>query len=642
MADGKARETLRAVFGFDAWREGQEAVVERLLAGRSTLAVFPTGAGKSLCYQLPALLLEGVTLVVSPLIALMKDQLDFLRGRGVAAARLDSSLDLAEYRQVHDDLRGGRLKLLFVAPERLANERFVQTLRGLRLALLAVDEAHCISEWGHNFRPDYLRLAGLAKSLGVERVLALTATATPEVADQIAAAFGIAAGDRIQTEYHRANLHLRVVPCTAERRPAALLELLRSRPPGPAIVYVTLQKTAEEIAAYLAARGFAAEAYHAGLDAEIRTAVQERFMAAADRVVVATIAFGMGIDKRDLRSVLHFNMPKSLENYAQEIGRAGRDGLPAQCDLLAAAADRTVLENFTFGDTPAPAAVEAFVRDVLGRGETFDLSAYECSFEHDLRPLVVDTVLTYLQLDGLIVGAGPFYAELKFQPLVPGKEMIARFDAARQDFLKRVFRQATQGKTWWTLDLAAAAEALNEPRARISAAFNHLEELGLMKTSASGLRQAFRRTDAGTDDLAPALAAIQRRFAEREDRDIARVEQMFELAALDGCRTNFLLRHFGEDRAAPCGHCDHCAGNAAAPLPPAPPANWGAAEAELLADLRAESHPALREPRALAKFLCGLNSPRASRARLGRHSLFGVWSNRPFRAALAFAERPVP
>src|SRR4051794_30296573 len=321
-ASDPTRQVLRDVFGFDDLREGQGAVIRALLAGRSALAIFPTGGGKSLCYQLPALLLDGLTVVVSPLIALMKDQVDFLTRRGVAAARLDSSLGAAEARQVYDDLRGGRLRLLYVAPERLAGERFVQTLAGRPIALLAIDEAHCISEWGHNFRPEYLKLARLATTLGVGRVLALTATATPEVARDIAAAFAIEGRDVIRNDFHRPNLELHVTPCRGAERPELLLDRLESRPPGPTIVYVTLQKTAEELAEALVRAGYEAFAYHAGLDAEVRGRVQDAFMASRSSIVVATIAFGMGIDKADIRVVYHYNLPKGVENYAQEIGRA--------------------------------------------------------------------------------------------------------------------------------------------------------------------------------------------------------------------------------------------------------------------------------------------------------------------------------
>ncbi len=227
-----ALSVLQGTFGFEDFRPGQEQVIDALLAGRSALAVFPTGAGKSLCYQLPALLLDGVTVVVSPLIALMKDQIDFLGGRGVAAARLDSSLSADEARDVAARMRAGTLKLLYVAPERFNNERFLAQLAETRIALFAVDEAHCISEWGHNFRPDYLKLAARARELGAERVLALTATATPTVAADIRAGFGIADADSVVTGFYRPNLTLLTTPVSAAERDAQLVARLRERPPG--------------------------------------------------------------------------------------------------------------------------------------------------------------------------------------------------------------------------------------------------------------------------------------------------------------------------------------------------------------------------------------------------------------------------
>jgi ATP-dependent DNA helicase RecQ len=400
---------MRQVFGFAEFREGQAEVISRLLDGRSALAVFPTAGGKSLCYQLPALMLDGLTVVVSPLIALMKDQIDFLLEHGVPAARLDSSLTRDQALRTYDDLRAGRTRLLYVSPERLGNERFLQQLSRQSISLLAVDEAHCISEWGHNFRPDYLKIAALARQLGVGRVLALTATATPEVAEDVAAAFGIDRADIVHTGFYRSNLNLRVTPCADSDRARVLAARLKSRPPGPTIVYVTLQRTASQIADYLAKCGFSARAYHAGLSAEDRNQIQEAFMAADDMIVVATIAFGMGIDKANIRAVYHFNLPKSLESYMQEVGRAGRDGQPAICEMLACADDVVTLENFTYGDTPEPHTVTALVNELLDQSEEFDVSVYDLAQRHDVRDLVVKTLLTYLELEGVLQSTGSFF-----------------------------------------------------------------------------------------------------------------------------------------------------------------------------------------------------------------------------------------
>jgi ATP-dependent DNA helicase RecQ len=631
------RDVLRATFGFPVFRDGQQEVVDRLLAGKSVLAIFPTGGGKSICYQLPALMLDGLTLVVSPLIALMKDQLDFLKGRNVPAARLDSSMTTDEVRQVYTALRGGTLRLLYVSPERLANERFLQTLRTLRIDLLAVDEAHCISEWGHNFRPDYLKLAALAKDLRVGRVLGLTATAPPAVAGQIAAAFGITADDIVRTGFYRPNLTLHLTPCQPHQADELLVQRLADRPPGATIVYVTLQRTAEDVAKRLSEQGVPAKAYHAGLDGELRHAIQDWFMAAPHAVVVATIAFGMGIDKANIRYVYHYNLPKSLENYAQEVGRAGRDGLPSTCEVFVCPQDRITLENFVYGDTPTLEAVRGVVADVVGRGATFDVSSNELAGEYDVRPLVVETLLTYLDLLGVIAATGPFYTEYKFQPHRTSALILKDFDAKRADFLKRVLSRATKAVKWLTLDVADAAKALGEPRERIVAALNYLEEKGDLTLQVAGARQGYRLVNE-TANVNALVEKLHGRFADRERRDIERLDAVLQLAKHNGCRTRRLATYFGDPPGPDCGHCDWCLGVRPGPLPPVEHRPLGPAERELVRELRADGHAAIAAPRQLARFLCGLASPATTRAKLTKHGEFGRLAGVPFREVLAFVE----
>ncbi len=617
--------------------------MEHLMAGRSAAAVFPTGGGKSLCYQLPALLLEGLTLVVSPLIALMKDQIDQLTRRGIAAARLDSTLDADEYRAIMGRIRSGDLRLLYVAPERFANERFRGSLERVRLALFAVDEAHCISEWGHNFRPDYLKLAGFAERYGAERVLALTATATPRVLDDVCRGFRVDSECAVRTGFHRPNLELVTTPAPATERDGLLIERLRERPAGPTIVYVTLQRTAEQVAELLAGAGFEARAYHAGLKDDLRAEVQDWFLASDVAVVVATIAFGMGIDKPNIRYVYHYNLAKSLENLSQEIGRAGRDGDKAVCESLVCPDDLTVVENFAFGDTPAEGSVRGLLEEVAGlpdrppgggQAEQWDVSLHELSSRHDVRILVVRTLLTYLELEGLLEAGTPTYSSYKFQPLASSAEILAGYRGERRQFLANLFRQANKARKWFTIDLPSAAQNLRAPRTRLVSALDYLAERQQIELKVGGVRHRYRWLKR-PEDLEQLAAELHSRTLDHERREIERLGLVLELVGRDGCQTAYLCEYFGETLGADCGHCGWCLGGGkATELLPRPEATidgdlWRRAE-----EFRAEHPEILAEPRAFTRFLTGLSSPRASRARLGGHPLFGALAHVPFAGVL--------
>ncbi len=635
-----AATLLKTRFGFDAFRPGQERVIETLLAGDSALAVFPTGGGKSLCYQLPALMFEGVTLIVSPLIALMKDQIDALRALGIAAARIDSSLSQRETLTALDALEAGEIKLLYVAPERFNNERFLAQIKRLKISLFAIDEAHCISEWGHNFRPDYLKLADFAHDLKVERVLTLTATAPPSVVKDICAAFAIRPEYAVVTGFYRPNLALHITACAANERDNLLVQRFQSVPPGSAIVYVTLQKTAERVAKILSDNGIAAEAYHAGMETDERTRVQEWWMCGTTNVVVATIAFGMGIDKSDVRTIFHYNLPKSVEGYSQEIGRAGRDDKPSHIEMLACADDVATLENFVYGDTPASSALHSLMTDLREQPETFDVSLYDLSARHDLRPLVLRTALTYLELAGALQQGTPFYAGYDLRPIVPIPQIVAYFGGKAGQFVQRVFDIAKKGRTWYGVNPDTAAETLGEERKRIIRAVEVMEEKGLVEVKASDVRNRFTWLDLTTpaETFAEQLTA---KFQRRETQEIVRLGNVLKLIGRKGCQTNALAAYFGEKRTEPCGHCTYCrtqtpiflTPSAALPLLPA------GLDVEALHVLR-ESHPnALGHSRQLARYLCGLTSPATTRARITRSALFGIWENYRFAEILDWCER---
>ena len=335
---------LQQRFGHDRFLPLQGEVVRNVLAGQDSLVLMPTGGGKSICYQLPAVILDGLTLVVSPLIALMKDQVDALRSRGVRAAFINSTLTQAQVRDVQMDAYHGRLDILYVAPERLVLQRFGDFLHAVNLSLIAIDEAHCISEWGHDFRPDYRNLQALRDQFPNTPLIALTATATERVREDVLHQLKMPSAERFISSFNRPNLTYRIVP--KRRSFQRLVAMLRNLREGSAIIYRFSRKDTEDLASRLSGEGFKALPYHAGLEDDVRRQTQERFISGDVPIIVATIAFGMGIDKPDIRLVVHYDLPKTIEGYYQETGRAGRDGHPSDCVLFFTLADKSKQEYF--------------------------------------------------------------------------------------------------------------------------------------------------------------------------------------------------------------------------------------------------------------------------------------------------------
>jgi len=336
--------TLKKYFGYDKFRPLQKEIISRVLDKDDCVVLMPTGGGKSLCFQLPALMQEGVTIVVSPLISLMKDQVDALRASGVKAALINSSLTAVENSAIMEQVAAGVIKILYISPERLALASFESFLHTLPIALFAIDEAHCISEWGHDFRPDYRSLSRLRQKFPNIPIIALTATATEKVRADIITQLNLPSPKVFTSSFNRANLSYEVLP--KKDSISTILSLLDLYPQGSAIIYCFSRKDTQTLADKINQHGFKADVYHAGLSADARRDNQERFIRDEIQVMVATIAFGMGIDKPDVRLVVHHSLPKSIEGYYQETGRAGRDGLPSRCVLLYSAADTFKHEYF--------------------------------------------------------------------------------------------------------------------------------------------------------------------------------------------------------------------------------------------------------------------------------------------------------
>ena len=631
--------SLQQYFGFSTLRPGQDEVIAHILAGHSVAAIFPTGSGKSLCYQLPALHLPHLTLVISPLLALMHDQLEFLRSKGIAAAALDSTLDANQSRELMGQVERGELKILMISVERLKNERFRRFIARIPLSLLVVDEAHCISEWGHNFRPDYLKLPSYRQQLQIPQVLLLTATATPAVIADMQRKFAIASEHVVATGFYRANLDISVLPAPQARRDQMLLQLIAQAPRLPTIVYVTLQQTAEQVAALLQQSGIQAQAYHAGMGSEEREAIQQGFMSNRHDCIVATIAFGMGIDKANIRRVVHYDLPKSIENYSQEIGRAGRDGQLAHCTVLASREQVPVLENFVYGDTPDRTSITQVLEEIRTSPAEWEIVLLRLSQHCNIRLLPLKTLLVYLELAGVIAPAYSYFAEFRFKFIQSPEEILGRFQGERRQFLQLVFAAAPRARSWCSLDLAELAR-LGAERSRAVTALDYLHQQGWIELESKQMTEVYHRL-ALPDDLQPLSLQLHQQFLDKEQSELQRIQQMLQFFGSSACLSQKLAHYFADTQAPQrCGHCSSCRGTSAI-LPEAAPSSLlqSAPLESWLQQLQHACHPHPLTPRLVARHLCGLMTPLSSQVKLPGLSSHGRLAQVPFAEVEAAVQR---
>ena len=624
-------QQLQKHFGFNSFLKGQEDVIRKVLDHHSAAAIFPTGAGKSLCYQLPAMLLPGLTLVVSPLLSLMKDQLDFLLANNIPAARLDSTLARDEYNTILESTKTGELKILMISVERFKNERFRTQLEKMNVTLLVVDEAHCISEWGHNFRPEYLKLPDYQKEFKIAQTLLLTATATEQVIEDMCAKFNILKENVFVTGFYRENLFLQVTPTQTSEKKNRLLQRIREAPKDPTIVYVTLQKTAEMVAAFLSANKINAHPYHAGMDNENREQIQNKFMDGSLSCIVATIAFGMGIDKKDIRKIIHYDLPKSIENYSQEIGRSGRDGETSLCEVLANRDNIHVLENFIYGDTPEKPSICQLLQTIKeNEGFIWEIKAVALSNALNIRILPLKTLLVYLAMEKVIRPKLTYFAEYSFKYKKKPTDIINEFEGERKQFVTAIINHCHTQKVWTTVDIPAIFNSYSTDRQRILAALEYFDEKGWIELQSKQavevydiLTQAFN-----IDDLAEKMYAL---FNKKERLEIQRIHNMVSFFESDACISKILAGYFGEQlQQERCGHCSFCKSGKAilqntTELKPLSHFEYGKITTEFI-QAAGEQFSEVN----LTKFLCGIYTPVFSKLKIKKLPHFGILESYPF------------
>ena len=622
---------LQKYFGFNSFKKGQKEVIDKIIKGQSSAAIFPTGAGKSLCYQLPAILLPKMTLVVSPLLSLMKDQLDFLLGHNISAARLDSTLNREDYNKILEKAKNGELKILMISVERFKNERFRYHLQKMDLSLLVIDEAHCISEWGHNFRPEYLKLPVYRKEFGIKQILLLTATATQQVIDDMCRKLKVPHENIIITGFYRKNLFLQISAINESEKNKKLIQRIDESPKAPTIVYVTLQKTAEKVAQLLCLKKINANPYHAGLKSEDRELVQNRFMNGELDCVVATIAFGMGIDKENIRRVIHYDLPKSIENYSQEIGRSGRDGEKSFCEVLANRDNINILENFIYGDTPEKESIYKLLCNIKqNNGFIWEVKSTALSNELNIRMLPLKTLLVYLDMEAIIIPKFTYFEEYFFKYNSEPANIINSFQGERKHFVTTIIKHCSTKKIWTYVDIKGILNSHNTDRKRIIVALEYFEEKGWIELYS---KQAIEVYDIKTQafNIDRVTEKMYKLFKDKEKHDIQRIHNMIGFFENDSCLSKALAEYFGENREEKyCGHCSFCKGGKVTiqnSTELKPLSNFGFEETTNEFTGTVEEHFSILN---LTKFLCGIYTPVFSKLRIKKLPYFGIFEKYPF------------
>ena len=560
----EALSALQEFFGFAEFREGQREVIAAVLAGHDCVVVMPTGGGKSLCFQLPALMREGATVVVSPLIALMKDQVDALHARGLPATFINSSIDFEEQKARLSGIRQGKYKLVYVAPERFRSQHFVEALRGANVSLFAVDEAHCVSTWGHDFRPDYLRLKAAIEEINRPQVIALTATATPYVRADIIEQLALREPRAFVSGFDRPNLSIKVVHTQKEREKIAHVRALADKGRGGSgIIYASMRKSVEQITGRLREAGLSVAGYHAGMEEAERTRAQDDFMSGRTQMIVATNAFGMGIDKPDIRFVAHYQMPGSIEAYYQEIGRAGRDGQPSTCLLLFNYADKRTQDYFIEGSFPPPELIGKVYEALAGTGlRRIELSTREIAARAGVRnEMAVQSALIILEKAGHIERGAAGENRARLRLLVPPAEARKQIDVGRSARDKQILFGLLGGyelsqRAEVELDVPDFAETMGLDLAATRRALASLAAAAVVSYEPARRTRGVLLLD---QQPAKILKIRPQDLARRAALEQRKLREMINFCYAEDCYRAFILSYFGDHSSqGNCGTCGNC------------------------------------------------------------------------------------
>ena len=555
-------DLLKLHYGFSNLRPGQDQAINNILEGKSTLVIMPTGGGKSLCYQLPSLVLDGITIVVSPLISLMKDQVDSLHKIGIPATFINSSLTQEQTQTELNKIKNNYYKLIYIAPERFYSNEFINILSQVKVSLFAIDEAHCISQWGHDFRPSYTRLAKAVELIGNPTIIALTATATIEVKEDIVKQLKLEKPEYIITGFARPNLSFNIVQARDAQKNQIILDYLWKETNKSGIIYAGTRKKVNELLSILSSANIDAVGYHAGMDPAERNNVQNNFMRGNANIVVATNAFGMGIDKSNIRFVIHYSLPGTLEAYYQEVGRAGRDGLPSNCILFFNPRDRILHEFFIKGDNPPPSTIEELYQALISQDSDTVLATYadlKSEITEDIPEMAIGTSLKLLEREGYIKRANEKSSNAFFKLNTSIEDAISNLGARAKKSIQTITTLHNHLKddliNGTEIDFFTTPKQINTTKDSLVRVLKKLTDLGVAEYTPPfrGTEiQILKRIDPA--DLSLDYQAMKSKLKQAYSKLDTIENFIYDL----NCRQKFILNYFGDKNSYSCGKCDNC------------------------------------------------------------------------------------